>query len=325
MVNTGDIFQAEEAEQAAKNNGDAALDDVMLAMDVVDTARHEDRLLNDDLAGDERQRVLLERLRTIYDAQGIEVSDKVLLDGVLALETQRFEYKAPKKSLGLSVAKLYINRARWLPLFSIFLTVILGAWLVNHYAFERPAQLEAQRIEKLFSETFPNQIDAQRDTGLAAAATDDIKTRINELHALAASAIAEKDIKKAREYSEDLSELSEDISQSYSLRIVNRRNEMSGVFRLNDDNNNVRNYYLIVEAINAAGEPVKVTINSEEDNQTRQTSIWGLRVPDQVFQSVADDKRDDMIIQNNIVGQKRRGYLEPEYSIETSGGKILEW
>lgn len=325
MVNTGDIFQAEEAEQASQNSGDKALDDIMLAMDVVDTARHEDRLLDREIVGEERQRVLLDRLRTIYDAQGIEVSDKILLDGVLALEDQRFEYQPPKASFGLSLARLYISRKRWLPLFSIFLTVIFGAWLINHYAFVRPAQIEAQKIETLLTETLPNQINTERDAGLAVAATDALKTRIHDLHALAESAIAEKDIKSARKYAQDLAALNGDVSQSYTLRIVNRRNEMSGVFRLNDDNSNVRNYYLIIEAINAAGEPVKVTINSEEDNKTRQTSLWGLRVPDNVFQSVADDKRDDMIIQNNIVGEKKRGYLEPEYSIETSGGKILEW
>lgn len=325
MVNTGDIFQAEEAEQAAQSSGDQALDDIMLAMDVADTARHEDRLLNDDLVGEERQRILLERLRTIYDAQGIEVSDKILLDGVLALETHRFEYQPPKKSFGLRLAKLYIHRRRWLPLFSILIAVFLGAWLINHYAFERPAQLEAKRAEILLTETLPSQIKKERDGGLAVAATDDIKSRINDLHALAQVAIEQKDISSARKYADDLARFNGDVSQSYSLRIVNRRNEMSGVFRLNEDNNNVRNYYLIVEAINAAGEPVKVTISSEEDSQTRRTNIWGLRVPDKVFQSVADDKRDDMIIQNNIVGQKKRGYLEPDYSIETSGGKILEW
>jgi hypothetical protein len=45
----------------------------------------------------------------------------------------------------------------------------------------------------------------------------------------------------------------------------------------------------------------------------------------QTYNRVAADKRDDGIIQNDVVGVKRRGELEPQYSVETTGGAILEW
>jgi len=42
-------------------------------MDVVDTLRHETKLLERDLSVEDREAQLIERLREIYTAQGIEV------------------------------------------------------------------------------------------------------------------------------------------------------------------------------------------------------------------------------------------------------------
>ncbi len=64
----------------------APLDDVMMAMDVVDTLRHAEKLVERELSSDERARQLKERLRQIYTSQGLAVSDRILDEGVAALE-----------------------------------------------------------------------------------------------------------------------------------------------------------------------------------------------------------------------------------------------
>ena len=64
----------------------APLDEVMLAMDVVDTLRHNQNLVARELSAEDRETQLIERLRTIYHQQGIEVSDAILKQGVAALE-----------------------------------------------------------------------------------------------------------------------------------------------------------------------------------------------------------------------------------------------
>ena len=101
-----------EAELSAE---DAKLDDVMMAMDVVDTLRHERMLVVRDVNAVTRRESLVDRLRGIYQGQGIEVPDDILLDGVRALEEERFRYAPPKPGLGTRLAMLYIDRARWLP------------------------------------------------------------------------------------------------------------------------------------------------------------------------------------------------------------------
>ena len=64
---------------------------------------------------------------------------------------------------------------------------------------------------------------------------------------------------------------------------------------------------------------------NEENNETKKKTVWGLRVSEQTFRSVAADKSDDGIIQNNVVGEKKVGFLKHEYLVETSGATITEW
>ena len=67
----------------------APLDDVMLAMDVVDTLRHREHLVRRELNEKDREKALIARLREIYAGQGIDVPDAVLVEGVNALRDNR--------------------------------------------------------------------------------------------------------------------------------------------------------------------------------------------------------------------------------------------
>ena len=88
------------------------LDDLMLAMDVVDTLRHDQRLVERELSAASSDDAMIERLREVYKGQGIEVSDRVLEEGVKALKEKRFSYEPPRPSLARSLALLWIGRAR---------------------------------------------------------------------------------------------------------------------------------------------------------------------------------------------------------------------
>ena len=62
----------------------APLDELMLAMDVVDTLRHREDLIAREFNEEGRENDLIARLRQIYRDQGIEVPDNVLAEGVKA-------------------------------------------------------------------------------------------------------------------------------------------------------------------------------------------------------------------------------------------------
>ena len=62
MVTTGDIHKAEEKlkdAQTSLTTDESDLDDVMLAMDVVDTLRHEKLMVEKELFGEERRQALV--------------------------------------------------------------------------------------------------------------------------------------------------------------------------------------------------------------------------------------------------------------------------
>ena len=111
--------------------------------------------------------------------------------------------------------------------------------------------------------------------------------------------------------------------QTYQLRIV--QDGDSGVWRVPDVNPNARNYYLIVEAVASNGAALTMPVINEEDGRVYNVAAWGIRVPEEVFQEVRDDKEDDGIIQNRVIAEKRRGELEPRYRVDVLGGTITSW
>lgn len=306
---------------------DETLDDIMLAMDVVDTLRHEHIMVEKDLALEDRRENLIARLHDIYKAQGIDVPDAVLMDGVMALEEHRFSYTPPKSGVSTKLARLYIRRKVWLPLIYTFAFIIGSAWVVNFVGFVQPAQKEAARVEQLLTATLPEKLSTARNRALAIAATDPLKSRAEAIYRKGQSALNSKDADAANLAALELTSFATELEKDYTVRIVSRPNQYSGVFRVNDDAGaeGVRNYYLIIEAIDPTGKNIQVVITSEEDRKTREVSYWGVRVTEEVFNAVAADKQDDRIIQNDEIGQKTAGYLHPVFTVETAGGYILDW
>lgn len=301
------------------------LDDVMLAMDVVDTLRHEQNLLTRDLNVEDRRAALIERLRGIYEAQGIEVPDAVLMDGVMALEEERFKFVPAKPGFGTKLAYIYIGRKKWLPLVYSLMAVIFGAWAINYAAFVRPGQAETRRVSSLLDEALPKRLEDFKTRALGTNPQTDVAVRINNLANETETALQAKDVDLAQTRLNNLGDLTKTLEQSYELRVVNKEREPSGVFLTPKSGGDIRNYYLIVQPIDGAGEIIRVLIEDEEYRKTIWSSKFGVRVPVDVFNAVAADKSDDLIIQNDILGRKEIGALEASFNFERPGGYITDW
>jgi hypothetical protein len=295
----------------------APLDELMLAMDVVDTLRHQELVLARELEADDRDERLLERLREIYTAQGIEVTDEVLAQGVAALREERFVYPGPEPSFARSLATLYVTRGRWGKWVGSVTAIVVVAALAFQFFVRGP---ELRAIEALPT-------DLQSTYQSIVATTDDASALGDAREFLTAgeAAVARRDYDDARQAVADLRSLDAVLALQYALQVVSRPGELSGFERYPEENPNTQNFYLVVEAIAPSGAPLRLPIRNEETQQTDRVSKWALRVDEEAFRRVAADKRDDGIIQDNVVGAKRRGALEPEYSIATTGAAITEW
>ena len=303
----------------------APLDEVMLAMDVVDTLRHRQDLVERELLGDAREKQLLDRLRDIYHQQGIEVTDEVLRAGVKALAESRFAYTPPKPSFTTTLARAYVSRKKWGPASLAILLVLvvgLGGYFFAWQPFQA-AQAEAARIE--LSEGLPGQMDALYQTIYEETKVQQAVTQADALRTRGKALAVEGNRPAALQAIADMTALRDRLRAQYTLKIVSKEGERSAFWRVPDTNRDATNYYLIVQAIGTDGTALTLPVTSEETGLTENVATWGVRVPENTYRAVENDKRDDGIIERSTLGIKDYGFLEPDYVFPVLGGAVTKW
>ncbi len=314
-----EVAAATAAEPAAPK-----LDDLMLAMDVVDTLRHQDQLVAKELGQEERDRALKTRLREIYESQGLAVTDQILDQGIAALKESRFAYTPPRPGFDTFLARLWIRRGAVGVAVAVVLVVLFGLW--GWQSFKQGAAQRAANDQRIaITETLPAALRTAGAAAIAAAIEPSARAEAERLLATGETAVTAGDAEAIRASTARLDALRADLNRTYRLRIVARPGEETGVFRIPDVNEDARNYYIIVEAVDDAGGLVSLPVVSEEDGKTSAVGKWGVRVPQATFDAVRADKSDDGIVEANILGEKKRGFLTVDYLMPVESGAITAW
>ena len=171
----------------------------------------------------------------------------------------------------------------------------------------------------------PEDLAARHAEVLGLAKSDKARAAADRFRDAGVAALRGEDADAARQAIENLENVRRILDQEYTVRIVNRPGEQSGVWRIPDVNSAARNHYVIVEAVDPTGKRLAVPIANEETGKTQTVQTWGIRVSEKTFESVAEDKRDNGIIERDRFGYKRRGNLVPKYEVPTPGGAITRW
>ncbi|WP_088342538.1 MULTISPECIES: DUF6384 family protein [Rhodomicrobium] len=310
---------------AAAEGAKPPLDEVMLSMDVVDTIRQDQRVAEQEMDEDTRRKGLIARLREIYHGQGIEVPDHILEEGVRALDERRFVYEPPRSSFSVALARLYVSRWRWAKSAGV-VALVLGGISLGWQAFHvwPQAQREAAARTEL-STTLPSRLNTLLATVDAETSNPAVEAKAKQLHDSGLAAAAAGQAEPARAASADLAALLDELRLAYNIKIVSRPGEMSGIWRVPKVNPQGKNYYLVVEAVDANGRVLERPVVNEETGRAEKVKKWAVRVPESTFSAIQADKRDDGIIQRAVIGVKRRGELDPEWRIETLGGALTQW
>jgi hypothetical protein len=304
--------------------GPATLDELMLAMDVVDTLRHRERLVERELDEEVREEQLIERLRALYKSQGIEVPDRIIAEGVKALKESRFVYTPPKPSFGRTLATVWVRRgtyAKWLAASLAALALALGIYQFGVVA-PRQRAVDAMRIE--LTQTLPRQLTAAHQAVTAEAQVPVVRQRADAILAQGRTALERGQAADARAAIADLDRLAAVLRQEYVLRIAGRPADKTGFFREHTRPQG-RAYYIVVDAIDPGGNPVRLPIRNDETNETEAVSRFAVRVPIETFEAIRQDKARSGIVQNARLAEKRRGVLEPEFAMPVLEGRITRW
>ncbi|WP_445392940.1 DUF6384 family protein [Stenotrophomonas pavanii] len=161
--------------------------------------------------------------------------------------------------------------------------------------------------------------------GLATGVAGEDRKRFERALDQAARLIRVETLAEAGPALDEVSQLVGLLSQTLVYRIVNRDDERTGVWRYNEKANGGRNYYLVAEALDEAGNVAELPIRNEETGKEERVSVFAVRVPQATYNRVAADKQDNGIIEDDLIGSKPRGSLSPRFRMPTTGGYITEW
>jgi hypothetical protein len=302
----------------------AKLDELMLAMDVVDTLRHRDVLVARELNEEGREQELIDRLRSLYKSQGIEVPDSVIAEGVKALKESRFVYTPPPPSYSRTLATIWVRRGNYGKWAGGGLAALLVLFGVYHFSVTRPRQQAAEAARVELRETLPRQLAAAHQAITAEAQTPTARQQADAILAQGRAALERNNLAEAKAAMAQLDQLGTALRQEYVLRIAGRPQDDTGFYRTHARYQG-RAYFIVVDAVDPQGKPVQLPIRNDETSRTETVSRFAVRVPQETFEAVRADKQRNGIVQNTRMAEKRRGFLEPEFRMSTLEGRITRW
>ena len=291
----------------------AELEKTLRMMDVADQIRRTRQRIEEHLAENDRE-AIRQQLLARYRAMGHD-ADPALLDSAIdTVLAQQNRFRPAIPAVGTRLAHLYVRRRQLARTVGVpLLAVVLVAALVTAAVFgvrsaraARTARNE-QRIERMV-EIAASHVERVREI-----AQDPQAVALAEgYQADAQRSAAAGDGRRVEAATRSLRDLLDRLEQEYTLIIVRGR-----------ERDNVR-HYLIVQAVTDDGRTVRVPIRNEESGHTEEVTEWGERVAREVYDRVARDYAEDRVIDDNVFGRKRRGFLEPERAIASSG-QITRW
>jgi hypothetical protein len=253
------------------------------------------------------------------------VPDQILADGVKALKDSRFVYTPPPAGWKRSLLTLWAKRDTHGKRAGYALAAVIALFAGYHLLVTRPAQLAAEQERVEITQTLPKSLRQAHADILVVGNDPAAKQKADALLADGERAIRDGDRAAMTRITGELTALRNELAAEYTLVIVSRPGESSGVWRRPPRGSQARNYYLIVEPVAPDGRKMSLPVRNEETGATETVSKFGVRVPQQTFETVASDKRDDGIVQRNQFGIKKRGTLAVDYKMPFEGGIITQW
>lgn len=304
----------------------------MGAMALIDEMRHRQMVVQEHLDLPRRREEVARRIRDYYRSQNIEVEDELVEQGVRTYFDKRLSYEAPRtgKLSGL-LARIYIARSSWKkPALAgvAALALLAGGSYVAQQAQEREAAAEraAQAATAAELDGIAAQIrkvgESFKEMGLPPSDMQQVEAMVAEAN----RAVSERDSARARTSLAQLEAMRAYAATPLAINVVDRSGTRTGVVRRYGASGGSA-WYLIAEATDPSGRVVPVTVTSAESGERKTVSQFGVRVSQDVYESVRADKVKDGHVDDKLLGKKPANALTIKYSrtFSEQPDLILEW
>lgn len=326
---------------------DASMHDMLRIMDVASALRRERETAESVLDVATAKAKLRDRLLATASAAGEPVTAAEVDAAIEQYFRQQHEYRDPPAGWGRFWANVWVMR-RVLAAVAIVLVVavvgitLLASSMANQFgqpptprqsptpvvdatpAQQPQPQAVPQPLPPPVSELATAWTRFQQDAAAARAlcADDDARGRVQRVVAAAEAAHGANDLPRLRKQAAELAALVARLDEEYTVTIVSRPGEKSGVDRY-DDRGRLSGYYLIVEAIAPDGRALPRPIKNAETQRTETVTKWGELVDSAVWERVVADKQADGVVDDAAFARKERGRHDETTVFEGSAGKPL--
>lgn len=302
-----------------------SLDEMTRIMDVAATLRRERTVADQLLNFDQIKAQLRERLLEAAKVSGDPVTSEEIDSAINQYYDRLHEFREPAFTWRKFVAFVWVSRVaifKWLfGLTAAFLVIwgLLASGILPGEARNRQtlAMIEqrAVAVEKISEDAT-------------------VGREVQTLVTSAKAAMEQGNSAKLTELATQIAAIQGELEQQYTLVIPSGPDDKSATERMWTDDAGTRSsgYFVIVKALGADGQPVKVPIANRETGKTEYVSTWGEQVPEAVFNRLAADKQADGVLDEKLFGEKERGSRavkvelhDPSGAPVARGGQITSW
>lgn len=329
---------------------DASMHDMLRIMDVASALRRERETAEAVLDVGTAKAKLRDRLLATASAAGEPVTAAEVDAAIEQYFRQQHEYRDPPAGWGRFWANVWVMRRTLGAVAIVLLVAVVGITLLASSMANQfgkpptprqtptpavkatpapqpqtvPQQPVPQQVPQPVAELATVWAKFQQDAAAARAlcADDDARGRVQRIVTAAEAAHGANDLPRLRKQATELATLVARLDEEYTVTIVSRPGEKSGVDRYGADGR-LSGYYLIVEAIAPDGRALRRQIKNAETQSTETVTKWGELVDTAVWERVVADKQADGVVDDAAFARKERGRHDETTVFEGSAGKPL--
>jgi hypothetical protein len=293
--------------------------EVLRVMDVATAIRQDRELVEEQLDLDALKARLRDRMIAAAKVTGEEVTPEEVDAAIAQYYNSLHTFQEPPPGFAVTLAHLWVRR--W-PLARLGALAVVAAALVWGLFLSPSAPLSPSGRAQRQADALAREVTRRRDAVHALAKDPAAVADADRLAAEADTFRKQADPRKIEPVRGALADLEGRLREEYTVSVADPRGK-SGIDRYVPNGGPLSGYYLIVAARRPDGKVIPRRVHDRETNKVVEVTVWAERVPKEVYDRLARDKREDGILDETTFAVKRRGFPSEEVTMPGPDGKPL--